>query len=306
MNKPVSQNEEIPRNFAEIIFLIARRVAPILFLTSLLCLGFVIFWANPLDRDVEEKPEGAEARAPLETQGLSEAGDRSYSAEELRRENELGEALINERGGRVFLTGMRSRKISGTAELGGQIVPVVLVQMAPDRVVLRLLKATEQLSLGYDGDQFWKVLTRKNGERISMNLNPVELDLLRTLQRIHGPLLDKFLDGRGRLVSVENVQDTQLPLLRVRFVPYGESRAQTVDLGTDRLELLRWERRNTNEDVFAMMYSDYEEIDGKPEPTEIEFWRNGEMEFDLSVEQVVRNFGAVQVLFENPLDQSGS
>lgn len=294
---------EVPLNFAERIFAVFRILAPMFFFASIVLLIGVLVWVEPeVSRAAEKADAGAEGAPVEQVRADSQKQERAmYSAEELRLESQFREALIEERGGRVALAGLKSLRFSGTTGSGKQERDVSILTMVPDRILIRVSGQDEELSLGYDGKEFWKVLGLSRGSSEARDPNPVEKDLLLALGGVHGPLLREFLGGHGRVVSVEDVSEETGRILRVQFVRQGQAEIEVIDLDPLNLCLLRWKSVDAEGSVSVLEYSGYEKVNGFYEPSKIEFWRNGDLELQLFLDKVVPNFGAVSLLFRNPL-----
>ncbi|MBC2604105.1 hypothetical protein [Puniceicoccus vermicola] len=282
-------------NFPEMIFAVVRRLAPFLFGASVLFFIGVLVWLTPHTEEVMGETE--EVVIPRETSGRTQM----YSAADFEEEAHLREVLIEERGGRVSLARLKSLRFSGEVGTGSVARDFSLLTMAPDLIHIRVSGNGEQLNLGYDGKEYWKFLGMDDGTRQGLDPNPIEVDLMMALGRVHGPLLQEFLDGQGRVVSVEDVADETGRVLRIQFIASGSQEIEQVDLDPLDLNLLRWEKKDPLGNALVLSYSGYREVNGFYEPSKVEFWRNGDKELELEVSSVVPNFGAVRLLFRNPI-----
>ena len=293
------ETQEVPRNFAELLYAIARPLAPILFLASIGILFFALT-QGPLETTEDE---GEEEVAGEEVTFFPRTNPNrlSYDVEELEREYRLREALIEERGGRAYLDGLKSKMIRGTIRFDERENDFVIQIMKPDLVVLRILSEDEQLRWGYDGRNFWKILTPTNGLPQSLEISPVERDMVQILGRLHGPLLEPFLQGRGRVALVDEVSNSYDDAIRITFTATGGGAIQEVDLDRTDLSLLRWERESKEGTVQILRLEDYRDFDDIRHAGNMTFWEDGEQQFEIEIEEVKFNFGATRFLFENPL-----
>jgi len=298
--EPRALGDTLPRNLLERLFLLYRPVAPFFFLASLCLLAFVIFTTLSGGKKDLSTPEPSKS----EQQEIMVAESDAYLAEDLRREADLREALIEARGGRLSIDSLRSKKMNGVVRYRGEENDFFILAMKPDRAVVRILKEEEQVSMGYDGAKFWKVLDPQNEPRFAEEPDEFDRNMIQSMGRISEPLLSLFIEGRGRVVAVDDGKFEDIATIRVAFTDGSGDTYDEVDLAASDLSLLRWERQDESGNVHILRYGGYEEFDDFRHPTQIEYWKNGEKEFVASMDDVAFNFGAVQVLFQDPLQKS--
>ncbi len=292
----MDENQDLSMNLAEILFAIMRPLAPCLFVASCLFLLAAIFLIPSREKTSPDPAvEETEVVDPVVGTPVSR-----YTAEELAGPIRLREALVEARGGRVLLSSIRSLRASGQMEVNGAVKSISILEMAPDLVLIQMFGDSEQVSMGYDGNDFWKSLRRNEGVSESMAVDAWDETLMSALGGIHGPLLREFLNGQRRVSSVEEVSTTIGPVLRVEFSPIGDGRSEVVDLDPSDLRLLRWEYENAEGIVVEMRYSDPQEVDGLVLAHRVEVWMSGERELVLLYDGIDLNFGAVKYLFRNP------
>ncbi len=290
----------IPETFAEKVLGIFMRVIPYVAACSVAGVVVLLLVADPGGEEADTDPAG---KGPPDPPG-AEATVRAttYTAEDFQREGRFREALINERGGRIALNNLRSLKVVGTLAMNGKQYSFLSVAKFPGRVLLRLSSADGSVSIGRDAEgTLWKTVQADIGSAEPVEVSAADESLVKVFGNIRGPLLEHFLEGSGRVVSVNDARDESHAVIRVVFHRRNRTHVEEVDLDPTTLSPLRWHWDDDDGNSVVTHYKDHRPVEGLLHPFSVEVWRNGEAASVLDAESVTPNFGAVDLLFRNPL-----
>jgi|GEM_PF-5511622 len=298
--------DSIPLSVGERIFYVVRKVAPFLAPLAVVAFGVLLYVDGLREEDSAVAPEES---FPVVAKENGSGKKMNYTVSELQTQNQLREALIEERGGRVALAEFNSVKLVGEITIGGSTQRISILQKSPDLIRVLVEEEGTKTSLGYNGSSYWKTISQEDGSRISADLDGDDRLLLKLLGNLHGPLLSKFLQSEGRVVSVnevvvvsvnEVVEDSGT-VIRVLYSISGKPVTAEVDLDPLNLDLVRWEHQDSDGKVLVVHYSDYQAIGDLSHPQLMEMWVDASEFAVLRIEETTPNFGAVRMLFQSPI-----
>lgn len=219
--------------------------------------------------------------------------------ESLKDPEVFREAYLEANGGEGFLRGIRSIRAKGTIEADGESLPFFLIKRAPDKSLFRVQTEAGEVSVGTDGDDVWRSISR-NGriEQVYFLEGPERWRTLRT-SRFFGGLLHHFMFGTDTLGEIELFAEEGSAEIRV-YLRSEDGREVRHDVDAETLDLLRTVQVEGEEES-GQLYSDYRDLGGLRQPFRVETVVDGRTVSVAALDSAEINPGVLSLSFERPV-----